>query len=230
MKLLPILLINLVVTGGAILIYDQTRPAPPAKPVVELETKDITALVDAVAAALEVDEPAELRGDGGQESLLRRLLAIEARIAKLGTAPAVVPDTADPAEEVATPVAPMVEGEPSDEELEKFRRLQKAARERDWMAKRAARVDKVLAKAGLTLSGKQRDQLIRAERAFNDRFNEIWGEAKQSGAAQGDAADWSTIIRETNQTIQAEFTERINTFLPQADAEAVSAAMYPSEK
>ena len=67
-----------------------------------------------------------------------------------------------------------------------------------------------------------------AQAAFGDRFNEIWGEAKSGAAAQGENVDWGTIIRETNQTIQTEFATQVSSFLPQADAEAVAAALYPS--
>ena len=223
MKLLPALLLNLVVAGGAVLVYDQVR-SPDAPTASGLEDGAETSDLEARLAALESSKPVALRTDGASESMLRRIEALESRLAELGRAPT----SSEPAADNEAPERrqPVASGDPSEDELERFRRLQKAARQQDRRDKQVQRIDNLLAKAGVRLSAKQRDRVIAAQEAFSPRFSAIWTEAK-SNAGDGRDVDWTTLIRETNQTIQREFSTQLGAFLPQADADAVSAALYP---
>lgn len=227
MRLLPALLLNLVVAGGAVVIYDQVRGEPTTSGGGLDASTDLDDL-RARIARLESDRPVELRSDGAADATLRRLEALEARLKAFEEKPTRTAPAPSPTDDADQPVARLEPGEPSTDEVERFRKLQKAARARDAQAKRTAYVKVALDKAGVRLSDTQRAKVVAAQAAFGERYNEIWSEAKSSSGAQGEDVDWTTIIRETNEVIQTEFASQVSSFLPQADAEAVAGALYPS--
>lgn len=229
MRVLPLLLMNAAVVGLALLAYDQLRDQAPAGGANLDDASALSALEERVVA-LERSKPVELRTDGGMSSLRQRIEALEAGLATARAAAAVPssetvgrPGVAPSSETVARPGS----AEPTDDELRRFRRMRDAARAKERGDKERKRLDLALAKAGIPLAPKQREQVLATQKQFAARRTELWGEAKRRGAEEGANADWPTIIRETNGLVRREFSTQIAEFLPQADADAVAEAVYP---
>ena len=229
MRFAPALLLNVVVAAGTVVVYDQLRAAPVASEVAgdrTVDVDDLRARID----ALEAEKPVELRADGADASLRRRIEAIETRLAALGERTIVPSGETVGARGVAPSgetVARAADDVPSAEDIGRLRVLLEAMRTEDRRAKQSARLEAALAKAGVRLSREQQDRVIAAQEAFGPRFNEIWGEAKTRASQDGGEVDWPTVIRETHRAIQGAFATQVGAFLPQADAEAVAAALYP---
>lgn len=225
MRFVPALLLNVVVAACAVVVYDQVRSTPPSPDVEGAASVDELA---ARVAALEAEKPVELRADGADASLRRRIEALEAQLVAWAKRKAV-----PSGETVGTRGVPpsgetvATRGEPTAEEIARFRTLMNAARSEDRRAKQTARLEAALAKAGVSLSRMQKGRVLAAQEEFAPRFNEIWGESKSRAAQDGGDVDWATVIRDTNRVIQGEFARRVAAFLPTADAEAVASALYP---
>ncbi|MDF1700089.1 MAG: hypothetical protein P1V36_02885 [Planctomycetota bacterium] len=229
MRVLPLLLMNAALVGLALLAYDQLRDPAPAGGANLDDASALGALEERVVA-LERSKPVELRTDGGMTSLRQRIEALEAGLAPARAAAAVPspetvgrPGVAPSAVTVARPASE----EPTDEEVRRFRRLRDAARARERGDRERERLDKALAKAGIPLAPKQREQVLATQRQFAARRTALWSEAKRRGAEEGADANWPTIIRETNGLVRREFSTQIAGFLSQADADAVAEAVYP---
>jgi len=226
-KILPALLLNVVVVAAGLFVYDHVRDGDSSggTPVTVVGTDPV---IEARLAALEQAGPAVLRTDGAQANLLRRLEALEQRAEAKKTRLAPLPDSKREAEELG---ARKLSGEElSEQELARYRKLRSAVRADDKAAKQAARIDRALAKLDIRLSKGQRAKLAAAQQSFMPRYIELWGEAKTRAADQGDQADWKTVIAETGAVVQREFSDSISGFLPQADADAIAAALHPTSK
>lgn len=223
------LLLNVVVAGVAIFLYDQLRSTTPGAPEGVADDAAREALAARVAA-LEAERPVELRGDGGMAAMRREAAALRARMdqiaAEVGFPVAV--ETSEPAAKPADRPFAGGSAEPTVEELARFRLLQKTARAEAWRTKQGARLDKQLAAADLRLTEKQRDRVLAAQAAFQPRVDTIWTEAKTGAAEQGETVDWAVLIAETTRTIQATFATELESFLSPVEAEAVAAALYPA--
>jgi hypothetical protein len=121
-------------------------------------------------------------------------------------------------------------GEPDAEDVEKFEKLRAAAARQEKLRRNQARVGKVLTQLRISLTDRQRDQLVEAWSGFEPRRMEIWGEAKRGGAAAGPSVDWGVIIADTNRTIEREFAERIAPFISGGDAERIAAGLNTDGK
>jgi len=162
--------------------------------------------------------------------LVRRLEVLERRIETR-------PDGPEPVTAQVTETVPGKSSaesadpaEPRPEEVERFQKLQEAARRKSRQRHHHRRVAAVLAKSGLALDEKQTARLVEALGAFEPRRDAIWGEAKRAGAAQGDAVDWPTVIAETERRIVREFAETIAAFVPAGDAEVISRGLLSTGK
>lgn len=232
MKPLPLVLLNVVVAAAAILIYDQVR-APEPKPAGASLTSGLDPSVEARLAALERGRPALLKTDGIDPRVAKRLDALEQQMRERpAAAPSPVAATDDEAEQpdpLARPkLAPGDKASPED--IERFRKLQKAARAAEKAQRMRKRVDLALAKLDLDLTEQQRSKLAATFAGFQSRRDEIWREVKTSAATQGGDVDWRTIIADTNATLRSELSDRVDDFLPRADAERVSGALLGSGK
>lgn len=230
MKLLPILVLNVVVAGGAILVYDQLRTNDPA-PVATSPARTPEVSIESRLTALERGQPTLLKTDGIDPRVAARLAALEQRMQER---PAAAPASEDGSEADAEAPLPRpglsTPDGTSPEEVARFRKLQRAARAADRALKMRKRIDKTLAKLDLDLTQAQRTKLAATFTDFQTRRNEVWGEVKTNGAAQGSNADWGTIIADTNALLRRELSERVDDYLPRDDAERVSAALLSSGK
>jgi len=225
-KLLPILLLNVVVAGAAVLIYDQVRAAdvPEARDV-DLVGLD-TSRLEARLAALEAREKPMLQATGADPRSSAKLSELERRLLALESARDSKPVAEDEdAPRATVPIAWAPGEEPSPEDVMRFRKLQKASHQVIRRKRNAQRVNGVVKKLGLSLSERQQEQLVDAYVAFEPRRNEIWTEAKSGAAAEGGAANWEQIIADTNERLQREFSEQISDFLPRTDAETLGTAL-----
>ena len=226
MKLLPVLLLSLVTSAAAVVVYDQIRGRSEAPEGAAPTESDDWRELEARLAALEAREEPVLVGSGEEASSDERILELERRLAALETK-AGIATAGRPRDEATT------DGDLFDKKdgvaLERFRELRDAARREDRRQRVAKRIDKALADLPLSLTPRQREKLLEAYEAFGPRRDAIWTEAKTRGAEAGVDVDWSAIITATSGRIEREFAERIETFLPYADATQVSAALHRVE-
>ncbi len=205
--------------------YEADSDSEPA-PRVSVDLEDLGARVRALEEKrrLESDAPDVLA------DLARRLGALERRVDTLPSEPEVAaapPAVAIPGETTAKAVDA---NEPRSEDVERFQKLQDAAGRKKRERHHRRRIAAALESSGIVLGEKQTARLITAYGEFEARRNEIWSEAKQAGAAQGEAVDWPTVIADTQRVIVREFAESITPFIPAGDAEVISQALHARGK
>ena len=166
---------------------------------------------------------AELEAAERASALGGRLDNLERRVEEL--AGALASDrTIAPASGLPPVAAPIPEGEPSAQEIERFVLLQEAAKHRRAQRSLESSIDEVLARAGIDLPDAQRARLVDAYKEFQARRSEVWSEAR---ARHPSGADWGRIIAETGEQLQREFAERIASFVPAGQAEGLSRRLLP---
>ncbi len=226
------ILMSAAIAVGAIGIYDHLRRSEePVSTEVAVEAPDVGSLEDRLAL-LEASEEPLLTGRG-DEALVRRIEALEQRLRALestssSSAPTPAPMQEDPgAPSAATaPAGSKVDGDPTPEALERFRKLRGAASREDRRRYRHKQVAAALEKTNLSLAKDQREALVDALEAFQPRWNEIWSQAKTQAAPAGSETDWSRVIAETEATINREFADSIAEVVPhRGDAEVLSSAL-----
>lgn len=228
MKLLPVLLLNIVVAGAAVVVYDQVRSTDaPQGGDLDTATVDTSAL-EARLAALESREQPMLQAEGSDPRALARLEAFERRLRALETRSPASREQ-DPEEEDPQPARELpimaAEGDPTPEEVSRFRKLQKASHRQVRRQKVSRRLAAVVDKLGISLTEDQQEQLVDAYADFEPRRSEMWQEAKSTAAAEGEDADWDRVIRETSSRIRRAFVDEIDDFIPSADAESIAGAL-----
>jgi len=228
---LIVLAVAVLALGVAAWALTEAQSAPPAAPgpdsnssvydaVNGLETR-MAALEAAVIRERENHDPRVLEQ---LDDFDRRLKAL----AEAGGEKTLPPAAAVPPDEKGGKAA--AAGEPDDEEVERFRKLRAAAARKERLKYAYDRIDGALKGLQITLTDEQRTKLATALTDFEPRRNEIWGEAKRSGAAAGPDVDWGVIIQDTTRLIAREFTERISPFIPGGDAERISANLNSEGK
>ena len=228
MKLWPILLLNVAVVSGGIFAYDQLRTEEPAPAEPEAPATVDFGDLEARLEALESQPSPALQAEGLDPRVAKRLEALALRIEALETRKAIEAAVADePAPDVGSKPKPMPsgeepKGEPTKEEVERFKKLQSAAHRARRIERIAKRVKSRLASLDVSLTPEQQKKLVAAYADFEPRRDEIWVEVKTNTPDTTPREDWGQIITDTNARIQREFTERITPFIPQADAEAIS--------
>lgn len=232
MKLLPFFLLNVVTVVAAIWIYDEMRTGDEGAAAPVLTRDEGNAAFEERLAALEAARRPMLQAAAPDPRLVARLEQLERVLAERPPAAGEATTSAEDAAPVARPTLPSPDGEtlPSPEEVERFRKLQAASRRAERLQREQARITAALASVPVNLTDTQRTKLLAAHVDFEIRRNEIWGVAKTRASEAGDGIDWPTIIAETQQVVRREFVQRINTFLPQGDAELVAAALHPTRK
>jgi hypothetical protein len=227
-----VLAISLVALGLAAYSLTQTPPTPAAVP----GAGPRVALDDAVSdleTRLAAVEEARLREQGASaiddgirerlEDLDRRLKALDGARDASGSMAAMPP--------IDAPVTARATGEePGPEDVERFRKLQAAAAKQRRAGFHRKRIEKALSDLRITLTTKQRDQLVASYGEFESRRQEIWGEVKGRAANAGPGTDWRPIIAETQRAIVSEFADRISTFIPRGDAESISRGLHSGGK
>ena len=236
MKILPMLLLNLVLVGGALVVYDQMRSEPvPALQAIEGDAD--TAGFEARLQALEVERRPVLQSAGTDPRLVERLAVVEAALAgrvSMDDRPGDEPDLAGraPSQDAAQPPLASAD-EPTANEIRRFRRLAEAVRREVSIEKNAARVDKALDKLSLNLSKRQRRKVAEAFTTFQPRVGQIWGEAKaqaQETKAAGGTINRAEIVETTTALIQQEFVATITDTVSSADAESLARALLAGGK
>jgi hypothetical protein len=233
MKQLPILLLNVAVVLVAIVAYDLVRGddpdnAPPPDSNVAL--LDAIETLEARVAAIETAKLAPFEAEGANARLLTRIEELERQAGTTAPEPESLPTGSPPGEQGSTDASPTIRGKPSPEEVENFRKLAAAARQQEREKRIGLRVDAAVKEHRIALTEDQREQLVTAQGKFEPRRNQIWGEAKRNGAAQGGSVDWGVIIAQTNEVIVREFTEQISGFITGNDAVLLAETLNTSGK
>lgn len=225
MKWIPALLLNVVVAGGAILVYDQLRAPVPATTASDETSVDTPTDLEARLAALEAKgRPLlEARGAGAavEDRLARLEQEMQALAERLGETPAIAPGKTPGSAPTKT------FGVPTKEEIEHYRKIRDAANFDRVLKRSETRVDAVTKAREIRLSDQQREAVIEAHARFQARESDIWREAKQSGRAQGEP-DWATIIPETDARVRREMRERLEQVVDAGTAEALATGLYPT--
>ena len=236
MKILPMLLLNLVLVGGALGVYDRMRSEPvPALQAIEGDSD--TAGFEARLQALEAERRPVLQSAGTDPRLTERLAVVEAALAgrvTMDDRPGDEPDLAGraPSQDAVQPPLASAD-EPTANEIRRFRRLAEAVRREVNIEKNAARVDKALDKLSLNLSKRQRRKVAESFTAFQPRINQIWGEAKDRArqtVKEGGAVSRAEVVETTTALIQQEFVATLTDSVSSADAESIARALLAGGK
>jgi hypothetical protein len=230
MRLLPQLVLNFAIVGVALFAYDALRTDAGSGPAGAVPVADASIELENRIAALEAARRPTLEARGVDPSVEERLRAFERRLDERA-----VPAAAEPGEEAtgsAAKQAPLFSKEtaeaPTPEEVQRFLRLQKAAREEERLLRHSKQVEARLAKLDVRLTAKQRARLVRSYAAFQPRRNAIWSGVKSAAQSGGAEVDWEAVVREGQTKIRNEFAEEAAGFLPRADADVVAASLFPA--
>lgn len=228
MKMLPILLVNLVVTGGALVIYDQVRsdPATATYGVGGAEAADPVRLADVETrlGRLENGAGQPALATGGDENLARRLDSLERALAGGGSPggrPSPGPIAVEGAERPPLAAAGdgggyEQDGGPSSDEVRRFRALMDAANEQRRTEQEREQLAQVLTRLEITMDEKQTAQYLDARRARQEATGELF-----RGMRRGPDVDREQVMEQINQgraKISEEFAINISKFLLPGDA------------
>lgn len=220
MKTPIVVAVNAAVAVAAILVYDalrDTESAPPAA-----QEAPIAAAIEQRLAALESRIDA-LAAQGGDRRSTSRLAQIEDRLAAVESkdAAAAAAAEAEPAPDTTTPQLVEKPGDEfSPEEVARFRRLAErveADRERE---RTAAALDGVLQRLGLNLTAAQKERLAAEVAAFRAQQRE-----RMMGGGGPAAVRSRDDVMASLQEAQANFTKKLEEFLPAGDAAAIAGAI-----
>ncbi|MDJ0523162.1 MAG: hypothetical protein QNJ90_13920 [Planctomycetota bacterium] len=225
MKLLPILLINAVLVGGGIVIYDQLRDEGPATSYEAsgVDPVEVQNLRDRIAA-LEGRTPG-LKATGIDSNLLARLEKLEGRLASREPMRSSAPDqpSSSGSTDGGMAMPELAEGEePAREDVQRFRRMMEAAEQLRREERERERLLASLKDLEITLSEKQTDQLMTATRDYRRKIGEMWRTAF-SGARgpDGDREAAREKARQGMESLREDFAVTINKFIPSGDAQKI---------
>jgi hypothetical protein len=205
----------------------------------ETTSVDTSALEERLAV-LETERRRPRRVGAGDQGILTRLAALES--AASTESAALVPTTTDEGSAALSAGAPIAipqpmqdgpRGEPTEAEVDRFRKLQAAVRKQELIEKSAKRVNRLLDALPVNLTEEQRDGVHTRWASFQPRFGEIWGEAKSEARATAEAGgqvDRQTIVANTNAVIQNEFAGLLGGLINPADSSTIAAALVSGRK
>lgn len=232
MKPLAIVLMNVAAVVGTIVVYDQVRSRDPAPSSVVIEGTDVDVVdLRERLESLEAERRPVLTAAGTDPRVLARLEALERSIGPAAPIdePTDAPDVEGrPSESADSGPLPSFDGEPTKDEIQRFRKLQAAVRRQERIEKERKRVGASLDKLGIAFSPTQREDIHTAYAAFQPRVDEIWSAVKTQAREtmmQGGQVDRATIVTETTALIEQEFASTLVEIVPQGDAEAVAQAL-----
>lgn len=224
MKILPILLINAVMVGGGIVIYDQLQDDAPAPTYQESSglTDDVLARLDERYLGQDSGGEPLLQATGTDPRLLARLDALEKRLAMRAA-----PSKSAPAEEtaedsnspLARPEVAMDGVEPSDEEVERFRKIQQRADELRRAEQERERLTRFLDRIEVDLTEEEQDKLLATQRSYRRKFGEKMREIWQSG---DDREVMRESMRTLGETMREEVSVEIQEYLSVGDAQKIT--------
>ena len=230
MKIGPILLINLLLTGSAIFVYDTIKGDP------EPVTTTTTAMIDEDGTVTEVADntPVELIGNGGQMALVRlkaqekEIASIKALLAKLqagGSAPLVVSEDGTPVAPMASLDIPDVVGDEKpvyDEQLIKnFRALWDAAEAQRREERITEGLQRQLDRLGVSLDESQTKDVIDATKGMRGKMREIFTSMRGRGSDDGAREEMQASMEE----LRGEYSKTIYSLVPAAEAEKIVEGM-----
>ena len=224
MKILPILLINLVVTGGALVIYDQMQDEGPQTTYEMGGGLDPVTLTDIETRLdrLERDEGQPMLASDMGDSLRRRVEALERRA---GGSAAVRPagdegseGPSDAPSTASTGPGPIFSEESgiTEDDVTRFRQLMDAANEQRRLEREREQVTNMLARLDITMDEKQKDQYIAVRRDRQRKIMEVL-----RNRPRGPEVDHEQVradIEAKSAVIRDEFSTALHKFLPSSDA------------
>jgi len=222
MKILPILLINLAVTGGALVIYDQMQ-GEAGSATYDMAGADSVAMADVETrlARLEKNTAAPALAGAGNEGILRRLEALEGSRADSGTRPSEsgMASADGPAGSNAGPITTFSDdGDVSDGEVRRFRKLMDAANEQRRLEREREQLASLLERLEIEMDDKQQEQFLTARRARQEKMGQMFRDLRNNREPGGDREQFMTKINEGRAKLNEEFAVQINKFLPSGDA------------
>lgn len=229
MKLLPILLVNMLVTGGGLVIYDQLRDDAPAQtPSEDVELSLEPELIEDTTTRV---EQAELIGSGTDslfrdlEKQKREIAELRGLVAKLvksgGDISAIEGGTAGPLPSMELPDLPE-DAEPEDFDERTIRVLRQHLDEIERQRRQERVVEGInrqLERLGVELSDTQRDDVVAATVTMRDKIRDVWRNARGLDE-EGRAA-----LREEMTKVQDEYKTSLYNFLPASDADKIVEGM-----
>lgn len=229
MKLPLILLLNLLITGTGIFVYDALRIDGPTglDATVVADRSQLEARVDALEARM-IDEGPQLRSIDNQD-LFDRILALEAELRVVRTArPEAVaaggpidrgaPDALAAGVEDALPLGDGDLAELDERDVAKVQRLMEAAEQKRREEREKQRLDRTLERLEIRLSDEDKQRVREAQDAFRSTLREAF---RMTGGPGPGNEDRRTVF----QTARAEFTTTLESFLPSSDAEPLVQAL-----
>ena len=222
MKMLPILLINLVVTGGALVIYDQMQGE--SRPVTYgMDGADPVVLGDIESRLMRLEEAgggAPALAGAGSESILRRLEALEQRPSgPAGSRPRPDAGSDEDAGHASTdgPILSFSEdGDVSDDDVRRVRKLMDAANEQRRLEREREQLARLLERLEIRMDDKQQEQYLAARRDRQEKMGTLFRNLRR-----GPDVDREQMMQQINEgraKLNEEFATTINKFLPSGDA------------
>jgi hypothetical protein len=231
MKIGPILLINLLLTGSALFVYDTVKgdPEPVRAPAISM--------IDSGGEITDVDDssPVELIGNGGQMALARikaqekEIASIKELLAKLqagGSARTVVNEdgTTSPAPMASLDLPDVVGDEKPvyDEQLIKnFRSLWDAAEAQRREERITEGLQRQLDRLGVKLDDTQTKGVIDATKGMREKMRDVFTSMRGRGSDDGAREEMQASMEE----LRGEYSKTIYSLVPAAEAEKIVEGM-----
>lgn len=221
MKILPILLINLVVTGGALVIYDQMHSESnvPSYDTAGPDSIDLADIETRLAQLERRDGTPGLAG-AADATLLRRVEELEARAGGTSSASGGTAESGGSMTAGGPDSGPITsfseEGDVTDAEVSRFRKLMDAANEQRRLEREREQLANLLERLEISMDDKQQEQYLTARRDRQRKVGEMFRSMRR-----GPDVDREQMMEQINQgrtKINEEFAVTINKFLPSGDA------------
>ncbi len=233
MKLPLILLLNLLVTGTGIFVYDALRSDGPTglDATVVADRSQLEARVDALEARM-IDEGPQLRSIDNQD-LLDRILVLESDLRAARTAGPAAAEVGGPIErgtsdglasrvDDALPLGDGDLAELDERDVAKVQRLMEAAEQKRREEREIQRLDRTLERLEIQLSDEDKKRVRDAQADFRSTLQQAFRRGPQPGQTEEDRREARRTVLDTART---EFTTSLESFLPSSDAEPLVQAL-----
>ncbi len=230
MKIGPILLINLLLTGSALFVYDTVKSDS------EPTQTHTTTMIDGDGEVTDVDDsaPVELIGNGGQMALARlkaqekEIASIKTLLAKLqagGKSAPVFNEDGTPAAPMASIDLPDVVGDEKpvydDQLIKNFRSLWDAADAQRREERITEGIQRQLDRLGVSLDETQTKGVIDATKGLRDKMRQVFTSMRGRGSDDGAREEMQAGMEE----LRGEYSKTIYSLVPAAEAEKIVEGM-----
>lgn len=225
MKILPILLINLVMVGGALVIYDQMQSSSGGA-TYDMSGADPVDLADIETrlARLESREGQPALAGGGNESILRRLEALErsspgAATVAAGDSGSAEPSSDAPSRPDSGPITSFSnDGDITEGEVSRFRKLMDAANEQRRLEREREALARTLEQLDIEMDDQQKEQYLAARQERRRMMGEMWQKLRENRTPDTPREEIMEQMNAGRDKVNEAFAITLNKFLPTGDA------------